>query len=166
MVMFMAMATPPKPTIIEINLISAQDLPSYKESSIKTYVVAWISPQKKLTSRVDYAGNRNPTWNDKFIFAINKDLVFHKPNTTLVLEIYSKRPYRKDRRIGKVHILLESLMDKTQHIMAFHVRDSSSMPQGILNLGIMNLDGLFNRSIPTYLGSSLAIDYRKLMGVK
>ncbi len=49
--------------------------------------------------------------------------------------------------------------------MAFHVRDSSGMPQGILNIGVMNLDGLLDRGMPSFLGnSSLAIDYRRLLG--
>jgi|UniRef100_A0A2N9FBB4 hypothetical protein len=173
------MATPPnKATVVEINLISAQELPSYKASSstssIRTYVVAWISPQQKLTSRVDKAGDKNPTWNDKFIVSIDKDLVFERPNSTLVLEIYCKRRYRKDRLIGKVNILLDSLIDKNQFwgsedicgkVMAFHVRDSSGMPQGILNIGVMNLDGLLDRGMPSFLGNSgLAIDYRRLLG--
>ena len=42
--------------------------------------------KKKLTSRVDYVENKNPTWNHKFIFAINKDLVLERPNSSLVLE--------------------------------------------------------------------------------
>lgn len=56
--------------------------------------------KKKLTSRVDYVENKNPTWNHKFIFAINKDLVLERPNSTLVLEIYSKRRYRRNKVIG------------------------------------------------------------------
>jgi hypothetical protein len=169
-------------SVIEINLISAQQLGSDKLllPVMHTYVVAsWINRQQKLTSRVDAAGGKNPTWNDKFMLAIPEDLAFERPNLTLVFEIYRKRFYWKDKLVGRVHVLLDSLMDDRDRrqwgdgdgesriggkVMAFLVRTPSGMPRGILNIGVINLDGLFNHAMPTFLRSSFAIDHRKLMG--
>lgn len=170
----------PKATVLEINLISAQELrPSRKasRSNMQTYVVAWINPQQKLTSRVDAAGGKNPTWNDKFIFAIEEDLPFERPNSTFIFEIYCKRRCWKDKLIGRVHVLLDCLIDRNHRwdtkntvlgykVVAFHVRTPSGKPdQGILNIGVKNLDGWFNhKAMPNFLSSISAIDYRKLMG--
>jgi Ca2+-dependent lipid-binding protein len=56
-----------KAIIMEIILISAQELKSMSNSSstpVQTYVVAYINPKEKVVSRVDRTGNTNPTWND------------------------------------------------------------------------------------------------------
>lgn len=88
----------------------------------------------------------------------------------LVFEIYSVRRFGKDKQIGLAHVSLHDLVDKSSsgpNFMAFHVRTSSGDPHdGILNIGVMRLDEVFNdKDMPRFIGSSLAIDYRKLMGV-
>ncbi|OVA06729.1 C2 calcium-dependent membrane targeting [Macleaya cordata] len=101
---------PTKFHLLEINLISAQELKPVRKSVSKlmqTYVVAWIDPSRKLTSRIDSVGGENPTWNDKFVFVID-DKIHNKINSTLVIEIYrirSKKIYSfgsfgKDKQIG------------------------------------------------------------------
>ncbi|CDY17163.1 BnaA05g10250D [Brassica napus] len=49
--------------LLELNIISAQELAPVSRK-MKTYAVAWVHSQRKLTTRVDYTGGANPTWND------------------------------------------------------------------------------------------------------
>jgi len=58
--------------LLELNVISAQDL-AQMDRSMQTYAVAWIDPDHKLSTRVDSQGGTNPTWNDKFVFWVDKD---------------------------------------------------------------------------------------------
>lgn len=162
-------SSPEKAELVEVDLISAQQLSSCKSTHMQTYVRAWINPQNKLISRVDSIGKANPTWNDKFIFSIDEDIKseLENPNSgsAMVFEIYRVRHLRKDKCIGVVRILLQSLMARNEggfeeidgKFMAFQVRTPQGEPQGILNVGVTRLNGSF-------LGSSLAVDYRKLMG--
>ncbi|KAJ6332719.1 hypothetical protein OIU77_008719 [Salix suchowensis] len=129
-----------KAIIMEINLISAQNLMSStsrpSSKPMQTYVVAYIDPMEKAVSRVDRTGNRNPTWNDK-----------------------------KDKKIGVVHVLLEDLLKiNGKNCMAFLVRNPSGEPRGIINLGAATLNGMFHEDLPKFLSSKVAIDHRKLMG--
>lgn len=60
---------PPINNILEISLISAQDLAPISKS-LRTYAVTWINPNKKKTTRIDNEDHNNPTWNDKFSFKV------------------------------------------------------------------------------------------------
>ncbi|XP_021641332.2 BON1-associated protein 2-like [Hevea brasiliensis] len=154
-------------TILEINLISAQDLDCSRKSSskIQTYVVAYIDPDKKLKSRVDRFGHTNPTWNDKVVFAIDSELQLRRPNACLVFEIYKVRRLKKDEKIGVAHVLVENLISEDHgdaKCMAFHIRsESDDVPGPILNIGVVRLHGVFDQS-PSFLDSPT--DYTKLLG--
>lgn len=118
-----------KAVIMEINLISAQELMSStsKPSSkpMQTYGVAFIDPKEKAVSRVDRTGDTNPTWNDKFVFSVDEEFERRRPNSCLVLEIYRVRRFRKDEKIGVVHVLLEDLLKiNGKNCMAFLVRNT------------------------------------------
>jgi len=58
--------------LLELNVISAQDL-AQMDRSIQTYAFAWIDPDHKLSTRVDSQDGTNLTWNDKFVFQVEKD---------------------------------------------------------------------------------------------
>ncbi|XP_031248527.1 16 kDa phloem protein 1-like [Pistacia vera] len=156
-----------KTTILEVNLVSAQQLSEKKSSKMQTYVVAYIDSKKKHFSRVDKDGDGNPTWNDKFFFVIDRDSELFTSTSSMVLEIYKVRRFKKDKRIGSANVLLEDLMQKGcssnnetlgHRFMAFHVRRSSGNPQGILNIGVVTLQQTFSR----FLGSKTSLDYRNL----
>ncbi|CAK7357595.1 unnamed protein product [Dovyalis caffra] len=150
-----------KAIIVEINLISAQELMSKSKSSstpMQTYVVGYINPKEKAVSRVDRTGNTNPTWNDKFLFALDEELERSRPNCCLVLEIYRVRRFRKDERIGVVHVLLEDLLKikglaageakVRETCMTFLVQNPSGEPHGIINIGAATLNGMFHETLP------------------
>lgn len=142
---------------------------------MKTYAVAWVHPNRKLSTRVDTDGHNNPTWNDKFVFRVDDE--FLRADTSAVMvEIYALHWF-KDVHVGTVRVLVGNLIPpptRPNHhhhhnhlgmrFVALQVRRQSGRPQGILNLGVALLDSSM-RSMPLYtqIGTS-AVGYRHLMG--
>lgn len=93
--------------LLELNVISAQDLHAVG-GSMHTYAVAWVSPETKLSTRVDKEGHSSPTWNDKFVFRIS-DGFLHCDTSAVMVEIYCVKFFR-DAHVGTVRVLLSNLL--------------------------------------------------------
>ncbi|XP_040999744.1 LOW QUALITY PROTEIN: uncharacterized protein LOC121245903 [Juglans microcarpa x Juglans regia] len=162
--------------LLELNLISAQDLANVSRS-MRTYAVAWVHQDRKLSTRVDSQGDNNPTWNDKFVFRVD-DAFLHSDTSAVMIEIYALHWFR-DVHVGTVRVLVGNLIPNLHQsnnqnnnqavkvgmrFVALQVRRPSGRPQGILNIGVGILNSSM-RSMPLYsqLNSS-AVGYRHLMG--
>ncbi|CAN7009830.1 uncharacterized protein LOC103859027 [Brassica rapa] len=147
--------------VLEINLISAQDL-SLVSKNMKTYSVAWINtdPMRKLTTRVDQANRSNPIWNEKFVFRVN-DKTLQADVSAIVIEIYAAA-WSKDALVGTVNVLLSDLFapwsgfgdgddggggNNNMRLVTLQIRRPSGRLQGFLRLGVALLDG-GQRSMP------------------
>ncbi|CAN7010007.1 unnamed protein product [Brassica oleracea var. botrytis] len=165
--------------LLELNIISAQELAPVSRK-MKTYAVAWVHSQRKLTTRVDYSGGANPTWNDKFVFRVSEDFLY-ADTSAVVVEIYTLHWFR-DVHVGTIRVLISNLIppnrrpgyrsnDEYRHtpplgmrFVALQVRRPSGRPQGILNIGVGILDGSM-RSLPLYTHmDSSAVGPRDLLG--
>lgn len=93
--------------LLELNVISAQDLHAVG-GSMHTYAVAWVSPETKLSTRVDKEGHNSPTWNDKFVFRISDDFL-HCDTSAVMVEIYCVK-FFWDAHVGTVRVLLSNLL--------------------------------------------------------
>lgn len=93
--------------LLELNVISAQDLHAVG-GSMHTYAVAWVSPETKLSTRVDKEGHSSPTWNDKFVFRISDDFL-HCDTSAVMVEVYCVKLFR-DAHVGTVRVLLSNLL--------------------------------------------------------
>ncbi|KAF8092557.1 hypothetical protein N665_0411s0017 [Sinapis alba] len=173
------MSTFPSFQLLELNIISAQELAPVSRK-MKTYAVAWVHSKRKLTTRVDYSGGANPTWNDKFVFRVSEDFLY-ADTSAVVVEIYTMHWFR-DIHVGTIRVLISNLIppnrrpgyrsnDEYRHtpppgmrFIALQVRRPSGRPQGILNIGVGILDGSM-RSLPLYTHmDSSAVGYRDLLG--
>ncbi|XP_004495587.1 uncharacterized protein [Cicer arietinum] len=164
----MSMLAPPF-HLLEINIISAQDL-SPVSKSIKAYAVAWLDPQRKLTTQIDPHAHNNPTWNEKFVFRVDDDFL-QSEDSAIVIEIYSSA-WLRDILIGTVAVNLNNLLPRLYNrkskirFVALQVRRPSGRPQGILNIGVNLVDATM-RSMPMYSElSSSAVEYHDLMNPK
>ncbi|KAE9612117.1 hypothetical protein Lal_00022250 [Lupinus albus] len=158
--------------LLELNVISAQDLAPVGRS-MRTYAVAWVHPDRKLSTRVDTEGHTNPTWNDKFVFRVNEEFL-QADTSAIMVEIYALHWF-KDIHVGTVRVLVGNLIPPSSRplhnnhapmgmrFVALQVRRSSGKPQGILNIGAAVLDSSM-RSMPLYTLDSSAVGYRHLMG--
>lgn len=147
--------------VLEINLISAQDLAPISRN-MKTYSVAWINtdPMRKLTTRVDQTNRANPIWNEKFVFRVN-DKILDVDASAIVIEIYAAA-WAKDALVGTVNVLLSDLFapwsgfgdgddggggNNNMRLVTLQIRRPSGRLQGFLRLGVALLDG-GQRSMP------------------
>ncbi|KAG9136093.1 hypothetical protein Leryth_003728 [Lithospermum erythrorhizon] len=166
----MAILTPFQ--LLEINVISAQDLEIVSRRKMKTYATARVNPSRKLTSSVDKEGHNNPTWNDKFVFRVDEEFL-RRDTSSVMIEIYAVNWFR-DKIVGTVRVLVGNLIpppsrtyNRNNNIgmrfVALQVRRPSGRPQGILNIGVALLDSSM-RSMPLYSQmSASAVGYRDLM---
>lgn len=158
--------------VLEINLISAQDLkpPTSPRRRLQTYAVTWVDPFTKLRTRVDQIGCENPTWNDKFLFRVSPQFLASETSAVSVA-IYSVGLLR-DHLIGTVRFLVSNILRsgsdsdgdsiRTPSFCALQIRRPSGSFQGVMNIGAMVLEG---SDFPALDGIS-AIGYRDLMGEK
>ncbi|XP_050374353.1 uncharacterized protein LOC126791899 [Argentina anserina] len=158
--------------LLELNVISAQDLAPVSRS-MRTYAIAWVHPDRKLSTRVDTHGHNNPTWNDKFVFRVDEDFL-HEDTSAVMIEIYALHWF-KDVHVGTIRVLVGNLIPtpvKPHHhhpqlgmrFVALQVRRPSGRPQGILNIGVALLHSSM-RSMPLYSQlSTSAVGYKQLMG--
>ncbi|KAL2325328.1 hypothetical protein Fmac_024386 [Flemingia macrophylla] len=138
--------------LLEVNVISAQDLAPVSKS-IKAYAVAWVNPERKLTTQIDPDGHNNPTWNEKFVFRVDEEFL-NADDSTIMIEIYSST-WLRDVLIGTVGVLVANLLPRSSarkskiRFVALQVRRPSGRPQGILNIGVNLVDAAL-RSMPMY----------------
>eukprot|EP01018_Ginkgo_biloba_P017864 Gb_28901 [translate_table: standard] len=158
---------------LEVNIISAQDLKKTNRIAgrMQMYCVAWIHMDRKLSTQIDRSGGANPTWNDKVIFRVEESFL-RSETSAIMIEIYCIG-FLKDTLVGTVRVMLSNLLkgygSKGFKGMSFSAlpirRPNSGRPQGILNLGIMILNGeLHNMNIRSPHTNNGAVGYKDLMG--
>ncbi|XP_010557577.1 PREDICTED: uncharacterized protein LOC104826528 [Tarenaya hassleriana] len=149
----------PPSQILELNIISAQDLAPVARY-MKTYAVAWLDPQHKLTTRVDNTGGTNPTWNDKFVFRLDKEALYYGTSSIMVIEIYALHWF-KDIHIGTVQALITDLLSPTSlpamRFVTLEVLRASGRPHGLLNIAVGLIDSS-RPSMPLYTPSTFEED--------
>ncbi|XVF06448.1 hypothetical protein REPUB_Repub06bG0049000 [Reevesia pubescens] len=150
------MAPPPTHSrVLEINLISAEDLVPISKN-MKTYAVVSVQPDRKLATGVDQTGGTDPTWNDRFMFKVD-DKFLNSEDATIVVEIYAAA-WVKDALIGYVNVLLGDIFhlrsiadakinNSAMRTVTLQIRRPSGRPQGILNMEVALVDSTM-RSMP------------------
>lgn len=152
---------PPSYQLLEINVISAQDLAQVSKP-VRAYAVAWVHPDRKLVTQTDVEGDTNPTWNEKFVFRVDNNFLNSEKNSIVMIEIYSS-VWLREVLIGTVGVLVSNFLPPNRKpklsFVALQIRRPSGRPQGILNIGVALLDSTM-RSMPLYseLSSSTADD--------
>ncbi|CAA2995890.1 anaphase-promoting complex subunit 1-like [Olea europaea subsp. europaea] len=143
----------PPSHLLEVSLISAQDLAPLSKS-MRMYALTWVHPNRKLSTATDKRGHNNPTWNSKFAFPID-DEILESDNAAVTVEIYTLSWFR-DVLVGTVQVLVRDLINplswnktksKNIRFVALQVRRPSGSPQGILNMGVRLLNSSM-RSMP------------------
>ncbi|KAK7355400.1 hypothetical protein VNO80_14655 [Phaseolus coccineus] len=153
--------------LLELHVISAQDL-APAGRSMRTYAVAWIDPDRKLSTRVDSHGGTNPTWNDKFVFRMDQDFLYDD-RSVITIDIYALHWFR-DIHVGTAEVLSSDLFPPSSQpqlnaykstgmrFLGLQVQRPSGRPRGILNVGAAIIDSSM-RSMPLYVQNSSIIGY-------
>ncbi|PHU18682.1 hypothetical protein BC332_14377 [Capsicum chinense] len=166
---------PPINNILEISLISAQDLAPISKS-LRTYAITWINPNKKKTTRIDNEGHNNPTWNDKFSFKVDDEFLYSE-NSTIHVEIYCVSWFR-DVLVGTINVQLSNLINSVvkfqnslngKRFVALQIRRPAGNPQGILYMGVAIIESSI-KSMPLLFNKEIinpnSLDYRDILDKK
>ncbi|XP_010936043.1 uncharacterized protein [Elaeis guineensis] len=158
--------------LLELTVISAQDLFPATARAMRAYATAWVHPDKKLSTRTDRAGHTEPTWNDKLVFRVD-DAFLLSVTSAITVDIFAVRhrlsPRLQDPHLGTVRVLLSALRPDpgARRFAALQVRRPNSLrPQGILNVGVALLDDFayVDRMVPLHddIGEPYAFAYKDL----
>ncbi|XP_073120021.1 uncharacterized protein [Henckelia pumila] len=128
--------------LLEINIISAQDLPPVSKT-LRTFAAVFIDPGHKLTTRVDQRGTTNPTWNYKLAFQVDDDFLRSK-SSAINIEIYNVT-WLRDLPIGTTRLLINNLSptlgrNSSERRVKLQICTASGHLQGTLNLGLQLVD--------------------------
>ena len=136
--------------LLEINVISAQDLPQVSKP-VRAYAVGWVHPDRRLTTQVDHEGNTNPMWNEKFVFRVD-DHFLNSDNAIIMMEIYAQT-WLSPVLIGTVAVHVTNLLHKKRksktRFVELQILRPSGRPRGNLNIGITLLDSAM-QNMPLY----------------
>lgn len=98
------------PTDVEITIAGARDLKNvnWKHGDLCAYAVAWVDEQVKVTTRVDAAGDTEPSWDQKFTLCLNRDI----EEARLTIEIYHDKASDPSKAIvGRASLSLMEVVD-------------------------------------------------------
>lgn len=99
---------------------------------MKTYAVLWVQQENKCTTKVDQTGGTDPTWNQKFVFKVDKD------DAVISVEV-NAAAWEKDATIGYVNVPLNDIFDSPSAVtrtLALPLSRPSGRSQGILNMEV------------------------------
>ncbi|KAL2345820.1 hypothetical protein Fmac_007105 [Flemingia macrophylla] len=138
--------------LLEMNIISAQDL-AQVSNPVQAYAVAWVHPDRKLTTQIDQEEGTNPTWNEKFVFRVDDNFLSNE-NSVITVQVYSSA-WPRDVLIGTVGVLVGNILPPNRkpklRFVALQIRRPSGRPQGILNVGATLLRGTMpGNTMPLY----------------
>ncbi|CAI9090975.1 OLC1v1025881C1 [Oldenlandia corymbosa var. corymbosa] len=151
----MAVTQPPF-KILEIIVSSAQELPPVSKM-LRTFTVAWIHPDQKLSTRIDHHGHTNPTWNYKLVFRVD-DKFLRNETACVTFEIYNVA-WLRDLPIGTAYLFINHIApplvqnSPATRPVSLYIRRPTGHLQGILHVGVSLID---NNVPPSPLASELS----------
>lgn len=155
--------SPPPPTpsktsplgVLEVTIVSAQDLHPAVRKSMRTYAIAFIHPATQLRTTVDRDGHVGPTWNEKLSFNVDDDVI-RSDTAAISIDIYAVRSRLRlgprKTLLGTARALISTVKPNPRvRFFALQVRRPSLRPQGILNIGVALVDDQCSWSGPLFI---------------
>lgn len=151
------MARPhPPPPDLDVTIAKASDLKNvnWQHGDLRPYVVAWIDPSFKVTTKVDDCGDTDPCWDDKFALPVTKRL----EDAELTIEIYHDKPSDPDKAlVGRATLCLMEVADAggfdEKLDFTLKLKRPSGRPHGKIEVSVR----LKERRMPAY--SSVPVPY-------
>ncbi|KAL5211460.1 hypothetical protein ABZP36_022307 [Zizania latifolia] len=171
-----ASPSPPPSTLqlLEVTVISAQDLHRRFGRRVRAYAVAWADDAHKLRTGVDREGGGDPTWNDRFLFRVD-DAFLRSETAAITVEVRAARRLGADPVLGLTRIVVSTFVGPSgsasstrgttgRQVAALQLRRPRSLrPQGIVNVAVALLDGTDARTVPSAPDSPDAFSVKDLV---
>ncbi|XP_021844246.2 protein SRC2 [Spinacia oleracea] len=129
---------------VEVTLSSAKDLKNinWRNGPIRPYVVAWIDPDRRITSRADDEGDTSPEWNQTLTVPLDRPI----EDATLCIDVVHHTSRGEDIKplIGSTKLDLCDVVDDVgiggRMTRSLKLKRPSGRPQGKLELEIVICD--------------------------
>ncbi|XP_010671655.2 uncharacterized protein LOC104888395 [Beta vulgaris subsp. vulgaris] len=96
---------------VEVTLSSAKDLKNinWRYGPIRPYVIVWINPDRKVTSRTDDEGDTSPQWNQTLMVPLDRPI----EEATLCIDVVHHASAEEDIKplIGSTKVELRDIVD-------------------------------------------------------
>ncbi|GMI65632.1 hypothetical protein like AT3G04360 [Hibiscus trionum] len=128
--------------ILEVTLVSAQDLPSVSKN-MKTYAVVWLENDEdnKQATNVDQAGGTNPRWNHAFTFRAGGKFL-NSEDAAISVEVCAAA-WDKDATIGYVNVPIRDILEMPSSVVtdatgtaSFKLRRPKGKSQGVIKIEV------------------------------
>ncbi|XWS61205.1 hypothetical protein CRYUN_Cryun07bG0105800 [Craigia yunnanensis] len=129
------------PHEIEVTLSSASDLKTvnWRHGSIKPYVVVWVDPKNKCSTKVDEEGDTCPTWDEILVIPLPGPI---NDDTTLFIDVVHAG-FEEDTKplIGSAKLELREVLDNAgfgeRHKKTLQLKRPSGRPQGKFDVEVL-----------------------------
>lgn len=135
---------------VEVTLSSAKDLKNinWRYGPIRPYVVVWVDPDRRVSSRTDDEGDTCPQWNQTLIVPLERSI----EDATLCIDVVHHASADEDIEplIGSAKLDLCDVVDDvgigSRVTRSLKLKRRSGRPQGKLELEIMVRDSRYHGS--------------------
>ncbi|XVF50862.1 hypothetical protein PTKIN_Ptkin04bG0137700 [Pterospermum kingtungense] len=129
------------PHEIEVTLASAKDLKNvnWRHGPIRPYVVAWVDPNNKCSSKVDQEGDMFPFWDETIVIPLPAPI---NEDTTLFIDVvHSGSEEDTKPLIGSAKLKLREVLDEVgfgeRHKKTLQLKRPSGRPQGKVEVKVL-----------------------------
>ncbi|XVF71501.1 hypothetical protein PTKIN_Ptkin12aG0042800 [Pterospermum kingtungense] len=126
------------PQEIEVTLSSAKDLKNvnWRHGPIRPYVVLWVDPNNKCSSKVDKEGDTCPIWDETILIPLPAPI---NDGTTLFIDVVHAGSEADTKPlIGSAKLKLVEVLDEVgfgeRHNKTLKLKRPSGRPQGKVNV--------------------------------
>lgn len=140
---------------LELIVSSAKDLKNvnWRHGSLKPYVVAWVDPAVKLSTKVDHDGDAFPSWNETLVIPIPSRI----EDSALYLDVvHFKTDGEDDTKaiVGSARLFLRDVVDDVglgvQTTRTLELRRPSGRPQGKVEVKVSVRDPRYRAPESSY----------------
>lgn len=130
------------PHEIEVTLSSAKDLKNvnWRHGPLRPYVVVWVDPQNKYSTKVDEEGDKCPTWDETLRIPLYAPI---NDDTTLFIDVVhagseeDTKPLIGSAKLKLRHVLDEAGFGEQRHGKTLKLKRPSGRPQGKVEVEVL-----------------------------
>jgi len=134
---------------LEITIESAKDLKNvnWRNGPLKPYVVVWVDPHNRLTTRVDDEGDKSPYWDQTLVVPFNSPI----EESTLYMDVvHSKADEGTKPLIGSARIHLRDIGFEERTSSKLELVRPSGRPQGKVEVRVIVRQPRYRAPDPYY----------------
>ncbi|WRX18406.1 C2 domain - like 10 [Theobroma cacao] len=129
------------PLEIEVTLSSAEALKNvnWRHGPIRPYVVVWVDPKNKCSSKVDEEGDTCPIWDETLVITLPGPI--YDDSTLFVDVVHAGSEEDTKPLIGSAKLKLRDVLDDAgfgeRHKKTLHLKRPSGRPQGKVDVKVL-----------------------------